>query len=153
MAKSPSLGTKRKVERINKMNPEDIAKTSEHSHQAAFFCWASKNFDNCPSLRFMHAIPNGGLRNKREATRLKAEGVRAGVPDVFFPQPMHLGTAKAKAGLYLEFKKPSQKGSSGRGLSPEQVEFEEYLKSCGYEHKVVYSWLQAAETTVEYLNS
>ena len=30
------------------------------------------------------AVPNGGKRSKVEAARLKAEGVRAGVPDVHF---------------------------------------------------------------------
>ena len=31
------------------------------------------------------AIPNGGLRRKSEAARLKAEGVTAGVPDLCIP--------------------------------------------------------------------
>lgn len=31
------------------------------------------------------AIPNGGLRRKSEAARLKAEGVSAGVPDLCIP--------------------------------------------------------------------
>lgn len=30
-------------------------------------------------------IPNGGSRNKLEAANLKKQGVRAGVPDLFFP--------------------------------------------------------------------
>lgn len=32
------------------------------------------------------AIPNGGARNVVTATRLKAEGVSAGVPDLFVPE-------------------------------------------------------------------
>lgn len=30
-------------------------------------------------------IPNGGSRNKLEAANLKRQGVKAGVPDLFFP--------------------------------------------------------------------
>lgn len=33
----------------------------------------------------IYHVPNGGYRNKREAARLKAEGVRAGVPDLCIP--------------------------------------------------------------------
>jgi hypothetical protein len=33
------------------------------------------------------AIPNGGFRGRNEASRLKAEGVRAGVPDLCFILP------------------------------------------------------------------
>jgi hypothetical protein len=46
-----------------------------------------------------YAIPNGGGRSKREAGRLKAEGVRPGVSDIFvsFPVP-------GSAGMYLEMK-------------------------------------------------
>jgi len=33
------------------------------------------------------AVPNGGKRGKREAARLKAEGVLAGVPDLVIAEP------------------------------------------------------------------
>ena len=35
----------------------------------------------------MYHIPNGGRRNKITGARLKAEGVVAGVPDVFLASP------------------------------------------------------------------
>ena len=128
------------------MTPEQIAKTSEHSHQAAFFCWAQQQ--DCKPLEFMHAIPNGGLRNKVQASHLKAEGVRPGVPDVCLPYP-----CGQYHGLYLEFKKPGHEGRKDGGLSKHQIRYRDFLKSCNYAHKVVYSWLQAAEETVNYLNS
>ena len=38
-----------------------------------------------PKLRWMFAIPNGGYRDVREATRLKKQGVKSGVSDMFLP--------------------------------------------------------------------
>ena len=44
-------------------------------------------------------IPNGGSRNKMEAANLKRQGVKAGVPDLFFP------VAKwGYHGLFIEMK-------------------------------------------------
>tara|TARA_Y100001973_G_scaffold95555_1_gene149109 strand:+ start:931 stop:1335 length:405 start_codon:yes stop_codon:yes gene_type:complete len=132
------------------MNPEQIAKTSEHSHQAAFFCWVNQQQDY-PHLKFAHAIPNGGLRGKVQAARLKAEGVRAGVPDVFVPYPIHLGTDNARAGLYIEFKKPGIEKRKDGGLSKNQIEWRGYLQSMKYEHMVVYSYKEAIDGVLEYL--
>lgn len=129
------------------MTPEQIARKSEHSQQAAFFCWCAKNAKICYPLNFIHAIPNGGLRDKVQASKLRAEGVKAGVPDVFLPFP-----AKGKHGLYIEFKKPGTEKLKQGGLSDEQVTFAEFLISSGYEYKVVYNWLKAADCVVEYLS-
>lgn len=95
----------------------------------------------------MFAVPNGGLRNKVQASRLKAEGVRPGVPDVFLPYPVG-----NHHGLYIEFKKPGTEGRKAGGLSEEQIVYRDYLVSVGYSHKIAYNWLQAAELTVEYLS-
>lgn len=129
------------------MKPEQIAKTSEHSHQAAFFCWANQHKAICAPLKFMFAIPNGGLRNKVQAGKLKAEGVKAGAPDVFFPFP-----SGGFHGLWIEFKKPGTENRANGALSKEQVEFRDYLTSQNYSHKVAYSYLQAIEQTIEYLS-
>ena len=53
---------------------------SEHLTQKAFFEWAA--LQRIPGIELLHATPNGGGRSKAEAGRLKAEGVRAGQPDV-----------------------------------------------------------------------
>ncbi len=67
------------------------------------------------------AIPNGGGRTRRTAGRLKAEGVRPGVADIFcaLPVPGH-------AGLWIEMK--SLTGSASR----EQKAWLEESERLGY---------------------
>jgi hypothetical protein len=75
----------------------------EHNEQVVFFNRIRNLALNDPryarAVRRTYAIPNGGGRSKREAGRLKAEGVRTGVSDFFtsFPVP-------GAAGLYVEMK-------------------------------------------------
>lgn len=69
-----------------------------------------------------HAIPNGGHRHKKTAARLKAEGVKAGVPDLFVAEPRG-----AFHGLYLEMKR-----RAGGRASPAQVERVRELRTRGY---------------------
>lgn len=64
------------------------------------------------------AIPNGGVRNAVTAMKLRAEGVRPGVPDLFVPALK----------LWLEVKKPK----TGR-LAKHQVAWRDYLRDAGYE--------------------
>ena len=69
---------------------------SEHQEQVDLVARV-RNF--YPDVLFF-AVPNGGKRGMREAVRLKAEGVLAGVPDLVFAEPR--GTHH---GLYLEMKR------------------------------------------------
>ena len=109
---------------------------SEHDEQATLFAISSYR----PELRWMFAIPNGGLRNKATAGKLRAEGVRAGVADVFVPIP-----SGGYHGLFLEMKFGRNK------LTELQQEFFEYATQQGYCCKVAYSAEQAIEIIDEYL--
>lgn len=126
------------------MTPEDIAKAgTEHAHQAAFFCWCNEQVQNGNyfMLRWIHAIPSGGKRDRVTASRLKAEGVKRGIWDVYLPYP-----SKGYPGLYIEFKKP------GRGrLTDEQKLFKQYVESQGYAAAICYSWVDAKNVIVNYL--
>lgn len=73
---------------------------TEHGLQRSFFMHLSKYLKDYPHLWLAHAIPNGGSRGKVEASKFKAEGVKAGIPDVFIPIPNFY-----YHGLYIEFKK------------------------------------------------
>lgn len=128
------------------MTPEQIAKESEHSQQAAFFCWASMHQSEYPMLRFMHAVPNGGQRHPAVAAKLRAEGVKPGVADIFLPWP-----CGRFAGLYLEFKAAKYESKLNGGLSPDQIGFRNFVLSAHYEYKVAYSWLQAVDIVLKYM--
>lgn len=71
------------------------------------------------------AIANGGKRHISEAKRLKAEGVKAGIPDIFIP----LGR-KGYLGLFMEIKKPDGV------LSPAQKIMIPRLRARGYKVEV-----------------
>ena len=106
---------------------------TEHEEQRAFISWWRKSM---PEV-MIHAIPNGGGRGIREAGRLKAEGVSAGVPDLFAPG----------LSLWIEMKK--QKGGS---VSKEQKVWHVYLKGCGYEVIVPKGASDAVQLVIKYLN-
>lgn len=126
------------------MKPEDIAKANtEHSHQAALFCWSNQNLDKYPELKWLYAIPNGGARDRATAGRLKAEGVKSGVSDVCLPVPS-LGSH----GLYLELKKPGALNQE----SDNQKEFGAFLIENGYTYYCCDSWERARDIIVTYMN-
>lgn len=86
---------------------------TEHQEQCAFVQWFRLQY---PQVRIL-AVPNGGKRSITTAMLLKAEGVCAGVPDLFVPA----------WSLFIEMKR------SKRGLiSPEQKDWIEYLREVGY---------------------
>jgi hypothetical protein len=88
------------------------------------------------------AIPNGGARNIITGARLKKEGVRRGIPDLFLAVP-----AGGHHGLFIEMKTPSGK------LSAEQDNRMAELFSAGYECVVCCSF-DAAKWEIEtYLKS
>jgi hypothetical protein len=87
--------------------------------QAEFIQWMKRNL---PAHR-VFAIPNGGLRAKSVATKLKATGVVSGVPDLFVPS---LRT-------FIEMKR-----TKGSQVSEEQRDWMHYLQDVGYNAKVCY---------------
>ncbi len=128
------------------MTPEQLAKDTEHSQQTAFFCWCQQQkYDE--RLKFAFAIPNGGERNVIVASRLKAEGVKQGVPDVFVPIPNN-----QYAGLWIEFKRPGTETQKAGKLSTEQEKWIAYLQSQNYSCFVAYNYLSAVECVLGYLS-
>lgn len=128
-----------------KITPEKLAENgTESGHQKALFCWAAKQ--NNPDLKWMFAIPNGGLRNPITAARMKAEGAREGVWDIFLPVPQvnehgHI----ICCGLFIEMKVGKNK------LSTKQVEFMNDVKM--YKKAVCYSWIEARDIIIEYTST
>jgi hypothetical protein len=113
---------------------------SESTEQQALFQWAAYNEAKMPELRLLHAIPNGGKRDKITAAILKGEGVKSGVPDVCLPvarQGFH--------GLYIEMKVDKNKPTEN------QMWWMCRLSEQGYKVKVCWGWEEAKREIEAYL--
>jgi hypothetical protein len=104
--------------------------------------------DRVELLEWLHAIHNQGRTpgegGKIRGALARAEGVKAGVFDVFLPVPRMLPTMKA--GLYVELKKPD-----GGRVSGEQKLFHEYATRMGYAAEYAAGWLAARKIILDYL--
>ena len=85
---------------------------SESAEQIAFVQWFERSYPNIK----IFAIPNGGHRHKATAQRLRMEGVKKGVPDLYIPALK----------LWIEMKR-----TTGGTLSKEQKEWRDYLQGIG----------------------
>lgn len=124
---------------------------TEHGHQRAFMnelrLWSQVVFDAT------FAIPNGRKRDRIDAGMLKAEGVKAGVPDIFvsWPQRFNLMIAPQAfiwvnaAGLFIEMKKPVS-GVVGKKQEPWHIG----LVQRGYAVAVAYDYTEAINVTRYY---
>ena len=89
----------------------------------------------------IYAIPNGGQRNVIVASKLKAEGVLSGVPDLHIPI-----AKKGYNGLYVELKN----GKSGK-VSDNQLTIMEKLQSEGYRCEVCRSFDEFRNVVNDYM--
>ncbi|SHI23728.1 VRR-NUC domain-containing protein [Sporobacter termitidis DSM 10068] len=113
----------------------------ESEEQQSLFQWADVMSCRYPEMRMLYHVPNGGYRNKSEAARLTAEGVRRGVPDVCLP------VARGDYhGLYIELKR--RKNSV---VSEDQRRWINSLLEQGYQAQVCYGWIEAKEAVLKYL--
>jgi hypothetical protein len=110
---------------------------SEHDTQTAFFRWAA--VQGLLDLEQMHAIPNGGYRHPAVAAKLKAEGVKPGVPDVYWPV-----ARGGFIGLAIEFK------HANASPSKEQRERITLLQKEGWCVCICWDWQCAARTVQGY---
>lgn len=116
----------------------------EHQQQCALIRWAEYQAKTRPELGLLFAIPNGGQRSKATAGKLKAEGVKAGVPDLFLPVP-RTWRGMAFNGLFVEMKAGRNKPTAA------QIEWHVMLSQQGYRVAVCYGWEAARDLIVEYL--
>ncbi len=123
------------------ITPEQMAQSgSESAHQKALFVWAQQYA--IPELKWLFAVPNGGARDKITGARLRAEGVKPGLPDI--------GLMVARGNyqmLWIELKKPNV----GK-LSVAQSEWLSQASKCGHYSAVCYGWENARDVILRYLN-
>lgn len=104
------------------------------------FAWAGLAERTLPELRLMYAVPNGGHRHKAVAARLKATGVKSGVPDVVLPVARH-----GYHSLYIEMK------AMDGHASKTQRQWIEDLACEGHKAIVVRGFKEARDQIVAYL--
>ncbi len=115
--------------------PTKKRNSAEHDLQSAFFRWFNMQYKNVIAFR----IENGHKRSFAQANYAKAEGMRAGVLDVFIAKPN-----SKYAGLFIEFKiKPNV---------PTDKQKQFIIDACeaGYQCAVVYDLDTALKVTKNY---
>lgn len=115
---------------------------TESWHQQQLFAWAKTQEAVFPELRLMFAIPNGGLRNKATAGRLKAEGVKTGVSDIFLPVPV-----MGKGGLWIELKRHPGAGAA----TDDQIQWLTDMRHQSFAACLCKGWECARDIIVDYL--
>lgn len=113
----------------------------EDTEQECLFRWAAYQCRVYPELQLMYHIPNGGARDRVTGARLKAQGVKRGVPDICLPV-----ARGGKHGLYIELKR--QRG--GR-VSEDQRMWLDELDKQGYAVAVCRGWQEAAAEIKQYM--
>ncbi len=111
----------------------------ETEEQQALFQWARYLLKQYPELELLYHISNEGRRNPRRA---KAEGIKAGVPDLCLPVPRG-----KKHGAYIEMKR-----RKGGRITPQQAAWMDRLQQQGYAVACCNGWEPAAKFLLEYLS-
>jgi hypothetical protein len=120
--------------------PSGVYYGTEEQEQTAFFEWAALVEHKYPPIASMYHIPNGGKRSKTEAARLKAAGVKKGLPDLCLPY-----AAGGYIGLYIELKVDDNTAKE------DQKKWLRLLRAQGHYTCVCYGWRTAATITEAYL--
>ena len=95
-----------------------------------------------PRFQYLFHIPNESIGGQGWIVRNRQMGVRAGVPDLFYPVPMH-----GYHGLFIEMKT-----KTGR-VSQEQTKWLTALEQLGYRCIIAHGWEEAKEALIQYANS
>lgn len=72
---------------VDARNGKKSRREGEHNEQVLLFQLLNAHSVEYPDLAKAFAIPNGGQRHVLVAAKLKAEGVKAGSPDICLPVP------------------------------------------------------------------
>ena len=121
---------------------------SEHQLQATVIGWwrlAHKAYSLPEYLLF--AIPNGGARDSITGARLKAEGVRRGVPDLMLAVP-----TRDAHGLFVEMKLQESFNKASASSKEAQATFSHSLTSRGYAYKLCFDSTEAISAIKAYLD-
>lgn len=114
---------------------------TESEEQQAVMEWAEAESGRWPELHLLYHIPNEGRRSMATGGRLRAEGLKSGVPDLCLPS-----AHGNYHGLYIEMKR-----TQGGKTTPEQKEWLAALEAEGYKTALCRGADAAIETIMGYL--
>ena len=115
-------------------------KVYEADHQKALIAWANANAKEYPDLAYLNGSLNGIRKNAIQGAIAKAQGMKAGFPDLNLPAavaPFH--------GLYIELKREGGKPST------EQLRWGKYLEDQGYIWACITGAIDSAKFICNYL--
>ena len=118
-----------------------VTNPTEHAEAVALMRVVRLHESGHPRLRLLFAVPNGGDRHKIVAAKMKAEGVKPGVPDYLLPV-----STLGYSGLAIELK------SLTGYASKEQKQWIADLREQGWRAEVCRGWVQAWGVIREYLS-
>ena len=113
---------------------------TESQEMILLFGWSAAMSKGIPELESMYHVPNEGKRKPWTGARMKAEGLKKGVPDICLPVPRN-----GYHGLYIEMK------SAGGKLRKEQKEWLERLGRNGYLAVTCHGFEEARDLILAYL--
>ncbi|EEO4838325.1 VRR-NUC domain-containing protein [Salmonella enterica] len=119
-------------------NPDLRKGNVEHFEQVIIFDYMERKHPDIYEL--LHATPNGGLRAKATAGKMKAEGQKKGYPDLSLDMPRGI-----YHGMKMEIKAPD-----GKGPTAEQIEWMNKLWREGYYVALAYGAEEAITALLEY---
>lgn len=114
---------------------------TESEEQQLLFEWAWIQKCKYRLLKLLFHIPNEGKRSAATGARMKAEGMRSGVPDLFLPV-----ARKGYHGMFIELKR-----RRGGVVSKDQQQWIDDLREQGYHAIVCRGFDEAKEQLTEYL--
>lgn len=114
---------------------------TEEDEQRTLFEWVKLQEGTHPELKLLFHVPNEGKRSYVTGGRMKAAGLKKGVPDLWLPVP------KGRYhGLVIELKR-----EKGGRVSDEQMEWIKALTINGYRAVIAFGWDAARKEIADYL--
>lgn len=115
---------------------------TESAEQQLLFQWARMQSGKYPELTLLYHIPNEGKRSHKTGARMKAEGLKTGVPDICLPV-----ARGGHHGLYIELKRVKNSR-----VTVAQMAWIEALTRQGYVAAVCRGADEAIELITRYLS-
>lgn len=112
----------------------------EEIMQGMIMTWARWNEAKYPALKWLYHTPNGGLRDKATASKLKRMGAKPGIPDLL----LHMPSGEHR-GLAIELKYGANKPTK------DQDAWLMHLSKQGYFVNVCYTYDDAIKIIEDYV--